>query len=109
MKPYVNKKKFEKAIFETERKYKDIIFENNIPTCTKCLNELTKQKVFDKRVHIQKLIEIKNLAWDSLLKNILVDDGMMIDKETGEVIGLAVDYTCYKKKFLVDFSVFIGH
>ena len=64
------------------------------------MNELAKQKVFDKRVHIQKLIEIRNLAWDSLQKNILVDGGMMIDKETGEVIGLAVDYTCYKKKTL---------
>ena len=35
------------------------------------------------------------LTWDK----IVVDDEMMIDKRTGEVLGAGVDYTCYKEKF----------
>lgn len=33
----------------------------------------------------------------------------MIDKKKGEVIDLAVDYSCYKEKMVVYFSVFIDH
>ena len=39
------------------------------------------------------------LAKDSLRKNIVVDYYMMIDKRTGEVLGLEVDFTCYKEKY----------
>ena len=31
-----------------------------------------------------------------------MDDGMMINKKTGEVFGSQADYTCYKGKFEVN-------
>ena len=42
---------------------------------------------------------VKKLAWDSLRKSIVIDGDMMTDKETGEVLGPEVDYTCYNEKF----------
>ena len=41
------------------------------PICIKCLNELLKQKKFNKKVYDQKLMDdaARNLAWDSLQKN----------------------------------------
>ena len=36
------KQELEKAIAETQRKYKDITFRNDTPICTECLNELKK-------------------------------------------------------------------
>ena len=44
------------------------------------------------------------LKWNSKIasswqENEEVDDDMMIDKWTGEVLGSQVDYTCYKGKF----------
>ena len=44
--PYRNcmktKQELEKAIIETQRTYKYIIFGNDTPTCAECLNELQK-------------------------------------------------------------------
>ena len=39
--------------------------------------------------HNQRFIEnsVKKLAWDNLRKNIVVDDNMMIDKRTCEVLS----------------------
>ena len=36
---------------------------------------------------------VRKKAWD----NIVLDDGMIINKSMGEVVGPEVDYTCYEK------------
>ena len=93
----MTKDDLQETIKETIMKYKKIISGADTPVWTECLNELQKQQVFDEVVYRKKLLEItaSMLTWD----NIVVDDEMMIDKRTGEVLGPGVDYTCYKEKF----------
>ena len=50
------KQELERAIVETQRKYKNIIFENDTPIYTECLNELRKRHIINERVHNQKLM-----------------------------------------------------
>ena len=92
------KQELEKAIVETQHKYKDITCRNDTRICTECLNELKKQQVIDERMHNQKLIDniVRKLLWDSFQKKIVVDVDMMKDKRTGEVLSPEVDYTYYK-------------
>ena len=42
---------------------------------------------------------IRNLAWDGLQKNIIMDGDTMIDKRAGEVLGPEIDSTYWKDKF----------
>ena len=42
---------------------------------------------------------VKKLAWDELQKKIVMDDDVMIDGRTGEVLDTEVDFTYSKDKF----------
>ena len=66
-----------------------------------CLDELKKQQVIDKKVYEQKLMDdtVRELAWDGLQKNIVIDGDTMIDRRTGEVLDPEVDSTYWKDKF----------
>ena len=65
------KQEFEKAIADTQQKYKNIILGNDTPACAECLNELKKQQVIDEKVHDQNIIEntTKKLTLGSLRKS----------------------------------------
>ena len=65
------------------------------------LNELRKQQVINEKVHDQRLMDdtMKNLAWDGLQKNIVMDGDTMRNCRTGEVLGLEVDFAYWKKNF----------
>ena len=86
------KEELEEAIKDTITRYKEIIFNSDIPTCMACLDELRKQQAIDQYVHDQKLMEdtMRNLAWEGLQSNMIGGD-TMIDKRTGELLGLEVD------------------
>ena len=66
-----------------------------------CLNELRKKQVIDEKVYDQKLMydTLRELAWDELQKNIVMDDDTMIDRRRGEVLDPEVDLTYSKNKF----------
>ena len=42
---------------------------------------------------------MRKLVLDSVGKNLVVNEEIMIDKRTGEVLGREVNYACYKDKF----------
>ena len=42
---------------------------------------------------------LRKLAWYWLQKNIVMDDDMMIDRRTGEVLDPEVDSTCWQNEF----------
>ena len=42
---------------------------------------------------------VRKLAWDELQKNIVMDDDVMIDGRTGEVLDPEVDFTYRNDKF----------
>ena len=42
---------------------------------------------------------IRKLAWEGLLKNIVMDGDTIIDKKTGEVLNPEVDSKYWKGKF----------
>ena len=90
----------EKVIKDTIIKYQEIIFGADSPICMKCLDEIRKQQVIDKRVYDQSLMDdtVRKLTWDGLQKNMVVDGNTMIDRRTGEVLGPEVDYTYWKDK-----------
>ena len=85
----------EEAIKDTITKYKEIIFSPDSPVCMACLNKLRKKQVIDEKVYDQKLMydTLRQLAWDELQKNILMNDDTMIDRETDEVLDPEVDLT----------------
>ena len=62
------KEELKKAIKDTIKKYKEIMFGGDIPACLVCLDELRKQQVIDKKVYDQMLIDdtLRKLAWDEL-------------------------------------------
>ena len=95
------KEELEEAIKDTIKRYKEIIFGSDTPTCVACLDELRKQQIIDQKVYDQKLMEdtMRKLAWEGLQKNIVMDGGTMIDKRTGEVLNPEVDSTYWKDKF----------
>ena len=45
------KQELQKAIAETQLKYKDIFFGNDASIYTQCLNQLKKQQIIDERMH----------------------------------------------------------
>ena len=59
------------------------------------------KKIIDERVHNYRLMEntMRKLVLDSVGKNLVVNEEIMIDKRTGEVLGREVNYACYKDKF----------
>ena len=95
------KEEFEEAIKDTITKYKEIIFGPDSPVCMACLNKLWKKQVIDEKVYDQKLMydTLRQLAWDELQKNILMNDNTMIDREIDEVLYPEVDLTYWKNKF----------
>ena len=95
------KEELEKAIKDTIKGYKEIIFGLDTPVCMTCLGELRKQQAINQHVYDQKLMDdmIRNLAWDGLQKNIIMDGDTMIDKRAGEVLGPEIDSTYWKDKF----------
>ena len=106
---YENKKKLEEAIKDTITKYKEIIFGPDSPVCMACLNELRKKQLIGEKVYDQKLMydTLRKLAWDKLQKNIAMDDNMMIDRRTGEVLGPNWFDVLEKQALRVDFMVFV--
>ena len=94
------KEELEKVIKDTIIKYQEILFGVDSPICMKCLDEIRKQQIIDKRVYDQSLMDgtVRKLAWDGLQKNMVVDGDTMIDRRTGEVLGPEVDYTYRKDK-----------
>ena len=95
------KEELEEAIKETITRYKEIIFGSDTRACMACLDELRKQQVIDQKTYDQELIEdtMRELAWEGLQKNIMMDGDTMIDKRTGEVLDPEVDSTYCKDKF----------
>ena len=95
----------EKAMKDTIKGYKEIIFSSDNRACMACLAELGKQQAIDQHVYDQRLMEdtMRKLAWEGLQKNIVMDGDTMIDKGTGEVLDPEVDSTYWKDKFQTDF------
>ena len=99
------KKQLQKAIKDTIKKYKEIIFSANIPVYIKCLDELQRQQVINKKVYDQKYEQklmddkLRKLGWDGLQKNIVMDGDTMIDRKTGEVLDSVVSFLSWKNKF----------
>ena len=95
------KQEFEKAIKDTIKGCKEIIFGSDTPVCMACLDELQKQHIIDQFVYDQRLMDdtISKLAWEGLQKNIMIDDDIMIDRKTGGMLGPEVDSTYWKDKF----------
>ena len=95
------KEELEEAIKDTITGYKKIIFGSDTPACIACLDELQKQQVIDQKIYDQKLMKdiVRKLAWEGLQKNIVMDGDTMIEKRTGEALGLEADSTYWKNKF----------
>ena len=95
------KEELQEGIKDTIKRYKETIFGAASHTCMACLGELQRQQVLDKKVYDQKLIAdtLRKLAWNGLQKNILTDSDTMIDRRTGEVLDLHIDFMCRKNKF----------
>ena len=95
------KEELEEAIKDTITGYKEIIFGSDTPACMAYLDQIRKKQVIDQKIYDQKLMDdtVRKLAWERLQKNIVMDGGTMIDKETGEVLGPEVDSTYWKNKF----------
>ena len=49
---------------------------------------------------------IRQLAWEGLQKNIVMNGDTMIDKRTGEVLDPEVDSTYRQEQFSADFIVY---
>ena len=95
------KEELEEAIKDTIRKYKEIFFGADSPTCIACLDELRRQQVIDQKVYIKKLMHdtVRKLVWEWLEKNRVTDGDKMVDRRTGEVLDHEVDSTFWKSKF----------
>ena len=89
------KEELEEAIKDTIKRYREIIFSSDTPTCMVCLDELGKQQIIDQKIYDQKLMEdmMRKLAWEAPQKNIVMDGDTMFDKRTGEVLNPEVDST----------------
>ena len=95
------KEELEEAIKDTITKSKEINFGADSPACKAFLNELRKQQVINKKVYNQRLMDdtMKNLAWDGLQKNIVMDGDTMRNWRTGEVLSPEIDFTYWKNNF----------
>ena len=95
------KEELEEAIKDIITGYKEIIFGSDTPACMAYLDEIWKKQVIDQKIYDQKLMDdtVRKLAWERLIKNIVMDGGTMIDKETGKVLGPEVDSAYWKNKF----------
>ena len=94
------RKEVEDAIKDTIRKYKEITFGSDTPSCMACLDELRKQQVFDQKIYDGRWkTRSENSHGEELQRNIVMDGDTMIDKRTGEVLDPEVDFTYWKDKF----------
>ena len=91
--------------------YKEIVFSSDNPVCMACLDELRRQQAIDQHVYDQRLMEntMRELAWEGLQRNIVMDGDTMIDKGTDEVWILRLILHTGKSSFKTIFTVFIGH
>ena len=64
------KEGLEEAIKDTIRRYKEIIFGSDAPTCMACLDELRKQQAIGQHAYDKRLMDdtIRKLAWEGLQK-----------------------------------------
>ena len=99
--PYWNymktREELKKAIKDTIKRYREIIFGSNTPVCMACLDELWKQQTIDQKIYDQKLMD--DTVRKGLQKNIVMDGDTKIDKETGEVLSPEADFMYWKDKF----------
>ena len=60
------KEEFEEAIKDHIRRYKEIIFGLDTPTCMACLDKTRRQQIIDQKMYDQKLMEdsMRKLAWE---------------------------------------------
>ena len=92
------KEELQKAIKDTIKGYKEIIFGSDTPACMAFLDQLPKQQIVDQHMYDQRLMDdttIK-LTDEGLQKNIVMDGDTMIDQRTGEVLDSEVDPTYWK-------------
>ena len=77
-----------------------MLFGPDTLVCMTCLDEHRKLQVINKKMHDQKLMDdtLKELAWDELQKNIMMDGDTMIDRRIGEVLDPEFDSTCWQNK-----------
>ena len=101
----------EEAIKDTIKRYKEIIFGSDTPSCIACMDELLKQQIIDQKIYDQKLMEdtMRKLAWEGFQKNIVMDGDTMVNKSTDEVLNPVVDSTYWKISIKPIFIVFIDH
>ena len=100
-----------KKVKSTIIMYKEIVFSSDNPVCMACLDELRRQQAIDQHVYDQRLMEdtMRELAWEGLQRNIVMDGDTMIDKGTGEVWILRLILHTGKTSFKTIFTVFIDH
>ena len=93
------KEELEEVIKDAIKKFWEIVFGSDTPSCMLCLEQLRKQQIIDQKIY-QKLMEytMRKLPWEGLQKNIVMDGNTMIDKRTGEVFDPKVDFTYWKDK-----------
>ena len=103
------KEELEEAVKDTIKRQKEIIFGSGTPVCMACMDELRKQQAIDQHAYDQRLMDgtIRKLAWEGLLKIIVMDGDTMIDKRKCVVLDPEVDFTYWKDKFQADFTVTI--
>ena len=95
------KEELEEVIKDAIKKFWEIVFGSDTPSCMLCLEQLRKQQIIDQKIYDQKLMEytMRKLPWEGLQKNIVMDGDTMIAKRTGEVFDPKVDSTYWKDKF----------
>ena len=91
----------EEAIKDTIKAYKEIIFSSDTPVCMACLDEVRRQQIIDHHGYDQRLMDdtIRNLAWEGLQQNIMMDGDTIIDKRTGLALDPEANSTYWKEKF----------
>lgn len=88
----------EKAIPETQDKYKDIIFGFDSRICGGCLEE-PQEQIDDDRIYQERLKEWQVRDICLTLNNTVEEDGVLIVIRTSEVLGFLVDNEYYKNIF----------
>ena len=88
------KEKLPAVISKIQNKYKETLLGSDSAICLKCFNELWTQLRINENMFWKRLM--KQNIWDQ--SYVIVDDGGLIDTQTGEVIDPAVDSVYYMEK-----------